>query len=258
MHVIPLPVRVLLSSVEFLITVFICCIYFSECSNYSLILMVIGNKAYSYSSIARYPIFISAIILLIDAIVIGRHIFGETFEYGVIVDYFGKGDDSVWTLLNYDFCILCLQFLKFFAIYNFTVLDICNHKPSIVKTVIEEYRQPDNDLQYISIMPNDDSEDEEDDNNDEIKEVKVDQNSKKSVEGSKNNDNIQSSKSSKSKKRQQHKYEVKRGFLGRLFKKGKDVGDFDNDENTFLINKDEESEIEEEEEEKRNNNRGRK
>lgn len=44
MHVIPLPVKVLLSSVEFLITVFICCIYFSECSNYSLILMVIGNK----------------------------------------------------------------------------------------------------------------------------------------------------------------------------------------------------------------------
>jgi len=44
MHVIPLPVRVLLNSIEFLITVFICNIYFSECSNYSLIIMVIGNK----------------------------------------------------------------------------------------------------------------------------------------------------------------------------------------------------------------------
>jgi len=166
------------------------------------------------------------------------------FNYYYYYQYLG--DDSIWTLLNYDFCIFFLQFLKFFTIYNFTVLDICNHKPSIVKTVIEEYRQPDNDLQYISIMPND-SEDEEDDD-DEIREVKVNQNDKKNAEESKNNANIQSSNSSKNKKRQQHKYEVKRGFLGRLFKKGKDVGDFDNDENTLLINKDEESEIEEEEE----------
>ncbi|ORX53908.1 hypothetical protein BCR36DRAFT_411049 [Piromyces finnis] len=217
MHVLPLPVRVLLNSIEFLITVFICNIYLRECSNYSLIIMVIGNKAYSNGAIAQFPIFIAIFLLITDIIMIGRHLFCETHEYGVIVDYFGKGDDSVWTLLNYDFCIICLQILKYFTVYNYLVLDIYYHKPSIVKDVIKEYAQPNYDLQYISVTNNN----EDQDNNKEDR------------------------------SHQQRKYVSKRNLFDRIFRRGKDVGEFDNDENVVLIIKDNE-EIEEDEEEQIN------
>jgi len=239
MHVIPLPVRVLLNSIEFLITLFICNIYFSECSNYSLIIMVIGNKAYSNGAIAQFPIFIAIFLLVTDIIMLGRHIFGDTHEYGVIVDYFGKGDDSVWTLLNYDFCIICLQILKYFTVYNYSVLDIYNHKPSIVKDVVKEYAQPDYNLQYISVISNDD----------------VDQTSKDTINTHNN------------RKRRQRKYDTKRNFFARLFRRDKEVddnddenallivkddeGDFDNDSSALIIKDNENEEIEEEEEKNR-------
>jgi len=125
------------------------------------------------------------------------------------------GDDSVWTLLNYDFCIICLQILKYFTVYNYAVLDIYYHKPSIVKTVIEKYTPPDNSLQSITVT----SGDQESHTN-----------------------------------RKQHKYNTKRSLFDRIFKRGKDVGEFDNDENVVLIVKDNELIDEEEEEQQQSPN----
>ncbi|OUM63815.1 hypothetical protein PIROE2DRAFT_61043 [Piromyces sp. E2] len=182
--------------------------------------MVLGNKAYSNGAIAQFPIFISVFLLVTDIIIIGRHIFGETNEYGVIVDYFGKGDDSVWRLLNYDFCIICLQILKYFTVYNYSVLDIYNHKPSIVKDVIEEYAEPDYGLQYISVK-SDDEDEQETGKNDNTKDAKK-------LPPTRDN-----------KKRKQRKYPTKRSFFDKLFGKRKEVDEYD-DENALLIVKDDE------------------